>query len=154
MLWVETLVKPYKRQQKKRRAALYLRPLSRRAWSRPIACLPTVHGDAGANPVVALGNSPPAKTRPGQGSGQRWGETPGAAEPHTLGVEEQLINRNLAASATGLGLAAAGMFLYWPLALVSVPFTLYASVDVLREAKLALLKSVVYVILCWTRPVI
>ncbi|MBX3010157.1 MAG: heavy metal translocating P-type ATPase [Caldilineaceae bacterium] len=52
-----------------------------------------------------------------------------------LSAEEHMINRNLFASAASLGLAAAGMFVYSPLALLSIPFTLYASVDVLRTAK-------------------
>lgn len=55
--------------------------------------------------------------------------------------EETAINRNLFASVTGLGLAATGMFFYLPLAWLSVPFTLYASIDVLRDASHALVEE-------------
>lgn len=48
--------------------------------------------------------------------------------------EEVAIDRNLFASVAGLGLAATGMFFYLPLAWLSVPFTVYASIDVLRDA--------------------
>ncbi|MCE7984896.1 MAG: heavy metal translocating P-type ATPase [Caldilinea sp. CFX5] len=58
-----------------------------------------------------------------------------------VSAEEEAINRNLLASATGLSLAAVGMFLYAPVGLLSVPFTLYASVDVMREARDALVEE-------------
>ncbi|MEZ4737289.1 MAG: hypothetical protein R3E79_60175 [Caldilineaceae bacterium] len=62
------------------------------------------------------------------------------ATVRVISEEVQTINRNLVASATGLSLAVIGL-LYSPLALLSIPFTLYASVDVLREAKDALLEE-------------
>ena len=142
MFWVETLVKPYKKQQKKRRAALYLRPVpSEEPGPTPLPVSPLSTAMQGLTQSLRWGTVRQQKLNQVKAAASDGGETPGAAEPHTLGVEEQLINRNLAASATGLGLAAAGMFLYWPLALVSVPFTLYASVDVLREAKVALVEE-------------
>lgn len=58
-----------------------------------------------------------------------------------ISEEEMAINRNLVASVTGLGLAAAGVAFYLPLAWLSIPFTIYASIDVLREATDSLIKE-------------
>lgn len=55
--------------------------------------------------------------------------------------EEIAIDRNLFASVAGMGLAATGMFFYLPLAWLSVPFTVYASIDVLRDASGALVEE-------------
>lgn len=59
----------------------------------------------------------------------------------SISDEEAAINRNLIASFTGLGLAATGILFYMPLALMSVPFTVYASIDVLRTAKDSLVEE-------------
>jgi len=66
---------------------------------------------------------------------------PPHAPTHSLSAEEVAINRNLFASVAGLGLAATGMFFYLPLAWLSIPFTVYASIDVLRDAKDALVEE-------------
>ncbi len=72
--------------------------------------------------------------------------TPASAQEESsltgeLTGEEVAINRNLFASVTSLSLAATGMFFYLPLAWLSVPFTLYASIDVLRDATQALVEE-------------
>lgn len=140
MIFADSLINTYKRQIKKLRADRYLRPTQQVNNDRFLA--------TPEQPQTALQSFTQSL---------RWGEIRqsqlmqiGAAArdqrdaagdtvmARTVGAEEQAINRNLFASATGLGLAAAGMFLYSPLALLSIPFTLYASVDVLREAKDAL----------------
>lgn len=55
--------------------------------------------------------------------------------------EEEAIDRNLIASIAGLGLATTGMFFYLPAAWLSIPFTVYASIDVLRDATDALIEE-------------
>ncbi len=145
MSFAASLIKTYKKRVRKYRADQYLRATQR------VDRQPTIDQPVGEQPRTAL-----------QALSQslRWGElrqtelqqikTAAKAQTdeaiqsvaaHEVSAEELMINRNLVASATGLGLAAAGMFLYSPLALISIPFTLYASVDVLREAKTALVEE-------------
>ncbi|MCX6049051.1 MAG: heavy metal translocating P-type ATPase [Chloroflexi bacterium] len=142
MLFVDALLKPYKKQQKKRRADRYLRAPQRVEPEivMPTDLLPTTiqtfvqslrWGEVRHEQLKQIDAA----------ANDQIGETPGRADDYAVGAEEQAINRNLMASATGLGLAAVGMFFYGPLALVSVPFTLYASVDVLRDAKTALVEE-------------
>ncbi len=71
----------------------------------------------------------------------RTGESGTAQHEPEISAEEAAINRNLVASITGLSLAATGILFYLPLAWLSIPFTIYASVDVLRDAKNALVEE-------------
>lgn len=64
-----------------------------------------------------------------------------AAETYPISAEEAAINRNLIASLAGLGLAATGTLFYLPLTWLSAPFIIYASVDVLRDAQNALISE-------------
>ncbi|MCB0082395.1 MAG: hypothetical protein KDE47_15755, partial [Caldilineaceae bacterium] len=67
---------------------------------------------------------------------------PDTAEiPQAISQDEVAINRNLVASVAGVSLAATGIFFYLPLAWLSVPFTVYASIDVLRDASDALVEE-------------
>lgn len=143
MIVADSLIKSYKNQIKKRRADRYLR------WERQVE---------GADVPVRPEQPPTARQAFVQSL--NWGDTrqrqlheiaaaardqdenaDNGPDERPVGVEEQSINRNLLASATGLSLAAVGMFLYSPVGLLSVPFTLYASVDVMREAKDALIEE-------------
>jgi len=139
----DSLIQTYKRRIKKRRADRYLRT------ERQV--------EADASPALPVQPQSALKTfihslRWGEIRQQQLSQLQVAASDHQgsaddspitriISEEEQAINRNLVASATGLSLAAMGLFLYSPLALLSIPFTLYASIDVLSEAKEALVKE-------------
>lgn len=140
MIFTNPLIKEYKKQIKQRRADRYLR-LEQATTDEQPNTRPTETPVPLQTFVQSL--------RWGQARQQHLLQVKAAAKDgsafasdnnaeRTISDEEQSINRNLVASATGLGLAAVGMFLYSPFAWLSIPFTLYASVDVLREAKTAL----------------
>lgn len=143
MIFADSLVKTYRRQIKKMRAERYLRPShsvdhdeSMPPLTQPPTALQTLSQslrwqEMRQFQLMQIGTATKAQAETGDDDGTE----------RAVSVEEQAINRNLAASVTSLGLAAAGMFFYTPLALLSIPLTLYASVDVLREAKDALVKE-------------
>lgn len=59
---------------------------------------------------------------------------PVAAEEPAADETGQEIRRNLKVATAAVGLAAGGAMLYPPLSLLSVPFTLYAAVDLFKDA--------------------
>lgn len=138
--------KLYKKRQKQQRASLYLRdsyatelPTPRPATAAPATPYPAL------KPLDLL-----LRAVQGREVRQRTlaelqaAGVNGVAETEpipALSAEEVAINRNLFASVAGLGLAATGMFFYLPIAWLSVPFTVYASIDVLRDAKDALVEE-------------
>ena len=139
----DSLIKSYKKQIRKRRADRYLRQEQQGGGERaPV--LPVEPPTALQTFVQSLGWGELRQRQLLQIAAAARDQQEGTAHPprvRSISAEEEAINRNLLASATGLSLAAVGMFLYSPLALLSVPFTLYASVDVMREARDALVEE-------------
>lgn len=143
MIVADSLIKTYKNQIKKRRADRYLR-LERPAEAPSAATWSAEAPTALQTFVQSLGWSELRQQQLRQiDTAARDYQEDADSGPTTrpISAEEQTIDRNLLASATGLSLAAAGMFLYSPLGLLSIPFTLYASVDVMREARDALVEE-------------
>ncbi len=143
MIVAGSLIKTYKNQIKKRRADRYLR-LERPAEAPSAAARPTEAPTALQTFVQSLGWSElrQQQLRHVDTAARDYQEdADNGPTTRPISAEEQTIDRNLLASATGLSLAAAGMFLYSPLGLLSIPFTLYASVDVMREARDALVEE-------------
>lgn len=147
MIFVNPLIKQYKKQVKQRRADRYLRLESSTVGEQPstlMAQVPTTVQTTVQTFVQSLhwGNIRQQHLLQVEAAAKDGNVVADDTRAErTVSAEEQTINRNLIASATGLGLAAVGMFLYSPFAFLSIPFTLYASVDVLREAKDALVEE-------------
>lgn len=141
--------KLYKKRQKQQRANLYLRD--------PYAAEPPTPRTARAESATPYHALPPLHLLLRSVQGREWRQRTLAElqaaqadgvnlvaehEPTpAISAEEAAIDRNLLASVAGLGLAATGMFFYLPLAWLSIPFTVYASIDVLRDAKDALVEE-------------
>ncbi|MBV7329451.1 heavy metal translocating P-type ATPase [Chloroflexi bacterium TSY] len=143
-----SLLKGYKKQQKKRRVHRYLRDAYQ---SNKTLRNGTLSEDEQGNHGALSGIQTLSQSI-------RWStfRQRSLAQIQTLGTEagdsdfedvkgmlteEEAIDRNLIASLAGLGLATTGMFFYLPIAWLSVPFTVYASIDVLRDATDALIEE-------------
>ena len=135
------------RQQRKRRAARFLREPTQPAAVKPRPAWPT-RAEGRRTPLLlqTLAQSLRWRDFRPQALAHIQQQQVGAAvtdralaESDPISAEEAAINRNLIASVAGLGLAATGTLFYLPLTWLSVPFIIYASVDVLRDAQNALI---------------
>lgn len=125
------------RQQKKRRADRFLRDHVQPAVAKPLTPGPDEQFDRGraARFAQSLAQSLQWSNFRAHTLAQIQRE-PTAAQ--LISAEEAAINRSLMASITGLGLAVTGTLVYLPLTWLSIPFIVYASIDVLRDAQGAL----------------
>ena len=135
------------RQQRKRRAARFLREPAQPAAVKPQPAWST-RAEGRRTPLLlqTLTQSlrwrdfrPQALAHIQRQQVDADGTDRALAESYPISAEEAAINRNLIASVAGLGLAATGTLFYLPLTWLSVPFIIYASVDVLRDAQNALI---------------